>query len=374
MTQHAREGHSPQPSTVLIVEDDADISAALADLLDLAGYHTISAGSGAAALEYLEEHSVDMVLLDLMLPDLSGFDVCKQVRDSTLSSVPIIMLTASNKQTNVREGLSAGADDYLTKPFDPSELLLRIQRLIERYHESRAIQDTASLLQHTLTTVQQQLESSRKETEIERTLRRELLHNVTTHLQALYGIVEAAMRKLPPGLERDVVLQLKGRVRGVALVYQVSEALQHDPVAIGDVIRTIASALKSMYRPWKRVLLEVEGGAVDLPVAIASPLAMVVNELMTNCFKHAFPGNRFGKIDVCYRLHGDVMELTVADNGVGAAAEQTGHGMGRAMVTQLVEGLAGQVHWQSSAEGMRVQVSIPVAHTWMTHGEPEAVA
>jgi two-component sensor histidine kinase len=167
------------------------------------------------------------------------------------------------------------------------------------------------------------------------------------------------------------VRQLKSRIGGAALVYQVSEALQTDPVGIGQVIRMIATALKNMYRPWKRITLTVTGGDVDLPIAIAAPVAMMVNELVTNCFKHAFPDNHYGTIDVGYEDAQRAFALTVSDNGVGFSADQQGGRMGRAAIEQMVQGLAGTVEWQSSTAGTHVRIHIPVADTTVS---PEPAA
>lgn len=360
MTQQAPDQLSKQSVKLLVVEDDPDIQSVLQDLFVMADYEVIVVATGAMALDALERESVDLVVLDVMLPDVNGYELCEQVRHSTLSSVPILMLTALTQPRNVTMGLQAGADDYVKKPFASDELLLRVKTLLRRQQQARTAEHEAAALRDTLALVQRQLTTVQGEAQIEMTLRREFLHNVTTHMRALYGIVDATIRKLPPSVEREAVQQLRSRVRGAALVYEVSEALQHDPVEIGALIRTIASALKSMYRPWKRVPLTVTGGALEMPVAIASPLAMIVNELVTNCFKHAFPENRFGAIDISYAEQDSAFVLDIRDDGVGLAVDQRGGGRGRATVTQLIEALNGTIDWQSGAAGTHVHIAIPL--------------
>ncbi len=360
MTQHALEQVAPQPAILLVVEDDQDIQSALHDLFAAEGYTVLLTASGQAAIDLLEHERVDLMVLDVMLPDMNGYEVCEHVRHSDNAATPIVMLTALTQQRNVTQGLQVGADDYIKKPFAPDELLLRVRRLLQRQDELRSAEHEATRLSEMLGLVQRQLDISQNETTIETTLRREFLHNVATHMQALSGIVEAATRKVSCSADREIVQQLKSRVRSAALVYEITEALQEDPVEVGHLIRTIASALKSVYRPWRRVVLTVGGDPLTLPLAVASPLAMIVNELVTNCFKHAFPDNRFGKIEISYTMQDNHFTLEIADDGVGFEAAQAGLGRGRATVAQLAHSLGGSVNWQSAANGTRSRLSIPL--------------
>jgi len=362
MTLHQVTKVEPQLATILVIEDDPDIQSLLEDLFLITDYNVLSTASGEDALAILEQENVDLIVLDIMLPDMSGYQICQHVRDQMGSHVPIIMLTALGHQPNVAQGLSLGADDYVKKPFAPDELMLRAKRLLQRQHETRLVEQEVATLQNMLSITQRQLELSRQETQVETTLRREFLHNVTTHMQALTGIVEATIRKLPPSAEREIVQQLKSRVRGAALVYQITEALQSDPVEIGQLIRTIASALKSMYRPWKRIVVEVHGDAIELPLMIASPLAMIVNELITNCFKHAFPDQRFGKISVRYTVQDLMFLLDITDDGVGFAGEPTSRQSVNPAITNLVHQLNGTIEWQSGPAATHVSVHVPVGN------------
>lgn len=350
-----------EAATILIVEDDSDIQSSLQYLFNLEGYHTLTASSGITALDLLDHEDIDLVVLDVMLPDMSGYDLCQTLRHSAHGRIPVLMLTALAQQQHINQGLSSGADDYVKKPYAPEELLLRARRLLAQHLELQSSEQETIHLQEALNFVQRQLEASRNETAVEASLRHEFLHNVTTHIQALSGIAEATVRKLPPSPERDAVQQLKSRIRAAALVYEITEALQDDPVEIGGVLRTIASALKSIYRPWKRVQLNLGNGAIMLPLSIASPLSMIVNELITNCFKHAFPDNRFGKIDLHYAVADGRLVLDVVDDGAGFDVGQVSGGRGRATVIQLAQALEGVADWSSDSTGTRVHITIPLA-------------
>ncbi len=115
---------------ILIVEDEASLSEPLAFLLEREGYETEIAADGPAALAEFDRNGADLVLLDLMLPGLSGTEVCRELR--TRSSVPIIMLTAKDSEVDIVVGLELGADDYVTKPYSTRELLARIRAVLRR--------------------------------------------------------------------------------------------------------------------------------------------------------------------------------------------------------------------------------------------------
>ncbi len=118
---------------ILVVEDDADLAEMLSFNLGKAGFAVGTAGNGIEALKKARSLSPDLILLDLMLPELDGFSVCDILRrDSATASVPIIMLTALSNQLARITGLAAGANDYVTKPFSPKQLLARVEELLGR--------------------------------------------------------------------------------------------------------------------------------------------------------------------------------------------------------------------------------------------------
>ncbi len=116
---------------ILIVEDEASIATLIRYNLEQAGYKTIVADNGREVLQRINEEKVDFIVLDLMLPEIDGLEVCRQIR-KTGNDVPIIMLTAKSEEESKITGLRAGADDYLTKPFSPKELIARIEAILRR--------------------------------------------------------------------------------------------------------------------------------------------------------------------------------------------------------------------------------------------------
>jgi DNA-binding response OmpR family regulator len=123
-------------ATVLFIEDDRAIRTALRLALEDEGYDVCEAADGRSGLSTLASGGIDVVLLDLRLPDLSGFDVCREIR--TTSQVPVIMVTAQSDTHDLVAGLEAGADDYVTKPVVVKELAARIRVALRRHRQSLA--------------------------------------------------------------------------------------------------------------------------------------------------------------------------------------------------------------------------------------------
>jgi two-component sensor histidine kinase len=232
--------------------------------------------------------------------------------------------------------------------------------LLRRYRTSAALIDENGALRQMLDSLQAELHNSRTISTTENMLRREFLHNVTTHLRALCGVIEAEYRRQASPVVREAVQRILGRARGVSLVYETSEVLQEDPVRVDGLVHTISTALKHIYSPRKRLPITVEGGQLRLPLVYAAPLAMLVNELVTNCFKHAFPQQRFGAITVRYGYLPGEFFLQVIDDGVGMEAAGGTPGRGMATVKALAAQLNGSSDWNSRPGVTEVTVRFPL--------------
>ena len=124
--------------TILVVEDEAAIQQLVSYNLIKAGFHVTCADNGEEALECLLQENIDCVLLDLMLPGMSGLEVCETIRRKSEKNgryIPIVMLTAKGEEEDIVEGLEYGADDYVTKPFSPKVLIARIKAVLRRGYE-----------------------------------------------------------------------------------------------------------------------------------------------------------------------------------------------------------------------------------------------
>lgn len=127
---------------ILVVDDEPEAVELLEFNLKQAGYVVSTAGDGAEALKRARTQTPDLILLDVMLPEMDGFEICKSLRlDRATAKIPIVMLTAKAAEIDRVLGLELGADDYLTKPFSPRELLLRIKKLLARGQTEEKVRD-----------------------------------------------------------------------------------------------------------------------------------------------------------------------------------------------------------------------------------------
>ncbi|MGH2442480.1 MAG: response regulator [Chloroflexota bacterium] len=224
---------------ILVVEDDQSLSDVLAYNLRQEGHTPISAGTPRQALELAARESLDLVLLDLMLPGGSGFDVCRSIR--TFSTVPIIMLTARDEDVDRVLGLEIGADDYVTKPVKLRELLARIKANLRRVEFDQQDEDAGRLSSAGLVIDVQQ---RRVEVKGEQVLlqprefdllvhlmrhpgvvltRQRLLHNVWGHQYVGERTVDVHVRRVRAKLERGSLAHLIRTVHGVGYAFEASE-------------------------------------------------------------------------------------------------------------------------------------------------------
>jgi two-component system alkaline phosphatase synthesis response regulator PhoP len=132
-----------QAQTVLIVEDESSIASFVSLYLKKAGYGVKAVGSGGDALAQVEAEQPALIILDLMLPDMDGIEVCRRIRQRR--DIPILMLTARDEDIDKIIGLEVGADDYLTKPFNPRELVARVKSILRRSAPARRDSESAEI-------------------------------------------------------------------------------------------------------------------------------------------------------------------------------------------------------------------------------------
>lgn len=130
---------------ILVVDDDPHIRELVSVILRKEGYSVQEASDGREALETMEKAAADMVVLDVMMPNMDGWELCKELRESY--DIPLLMLTAKGEMGDKVRGFNIGTDDYLVKPFDPAELTVRVRALLKRYRIALSQQVTAGELQ-----------------------------------------------------------------------------------------------------------------------------------------------------------------------------------------------------------------------------------
>jgi two-component system alkaline phosphatase synthesis response regulator PhoP len=148
-----------QAQTVLVVEDEPSIASFISLYLKNAGYRVKAVSSGGDALAQVEIEQPALIVLDLMLPDMDGIDVCRRIRQN--KDIPILMLTARDEDVDKIIGLEVGADDYMTKPFNPRELVARVKSILRRSTPARRASESAQITHGDL-----QVDSGRREAHV----------------------------------------------------------------------------------------------------------------------------------------------------------------------------------------------------------------
>jgi two-component system alkaline phosphatase synthesis response regulator PhoP len=119
---------------ILVADDERDIRDLIAFTLQFAGYQVVSAADGQEAVELAIKELPDLILMDVRMPRMSGYEACRRIKaESTLQDVPIVFLSAKGQETEIRLGLEAGAQEYVVKPFAPAELVERVKHLLTKY-------------------------------------------------------------------------------------------------------------------------------------------------------------------------------------------------------------------------------------------------
>jgi len=120
---------------ILVCDDEPYILMALTDAVEMEGYECVTAINGKEALQKARETLPDLIMLDIMMPFMDGFEVCRELKaDATTRDIPVIMLTAKSQQVDIQKGKDAGADDYITKPFRPSTLRKKFNEVLDARH------------------------------------------------------------------------------------------------------------------------------------------------------------------------------------------------------------------------------------------------
>ena len=318
-------------STVLIVDDDPTAREALVAILEGEGYELRQAKDGIRALQILEQLQPDLILLDVMMPAMDGFEVCRRIRATPpLAEVPIILLTALDDRDSFLRGLESGADDFLSKPPDRRELVARV-RTITRLNRFRTLIEQRENIRRMAERVVAAQEEERHR--ISRELHDDLGQALTTHLIALRNLQQSL--SLPAGtlFERlqslyDQSYEIFGKIRSIARDLR-------PPVldALGLRVAMQTYCTEFTRRTHLPVIFEAEDSLPELPDTYKITLYRALQEALTNVIKHA----QASQVWVDLSMDDDQVTLTIQDNGIGFDEEKAGsNGIGLAGLRERI--------------------------------------
>lgn len=370
-------GQRPSPSCILVIEDSDSLRTSVVEVLNWEGFRAVDAPNGRLGLEALRVEKPDLVICDIMMPDLDGYGVLAALRaDPAYRTLPFIFLTALAEQSDVRQGMELGAVDYLAKPFAMRDLLAAVRTQLNKQADYRQAADSR------LEELSNQLVTS-------------LPHELRTPLTTVLGYAEIMIEDVQfmeqsqikeyLTIIRDAGMRIKHLTENYLLYAQLEVAAQRP----GDLATMRGQASQ---RPAKLVAAVARASAAaanrqeDLSLCLdenAPPLAInteylgkLVEELVVNAFKFSVQGST---VDVSACASQSGMVLTVCDTGRGMTREQMasigvymqferhryeqqGTGMGLALARKLVQLHNGRLDITSApGEGTTIRVELPSA-------------
>jgi two-component system, sensor histidine kinase and response regulator len=358
---------------VLVIDDTPEIRMIIEETLNMFGFSTLMAEDGESGVDLAREHLPDLIICDVHMPKLDGFGTLAKLReDERTAGIPFMFLSGAVERPTVRRGMEAGADDYLTKPFTPSELLAAVNARLEKQAELER-------------------KSEKKLDEFRGQMTLTMPHELRTPLTGILGLAQILMSEhatinRTELLETARLIHISGerlhRLVENFLAYSQIELMAKDPKAI--LARASASATAAgpiiaefsrvVAARWKRTAdLKLDVHAANIPV-IADNLQKIVEELVDNAFKFSEPGST---VSVISRTLDQTFSLHVIDTGRGMTAdqvakigphvqfdrekyEQQGVGLGLIMAKRLTELNGAQFSINSTpGQGTKVTVTFP---------------
>lgn len=355
-------------STILIVDDNVASRETLESVLVGDGYSLHMAEDGRQALEKADALHPDLILLDVMMPGMDGFEVCRRLRSTPgLVEVPIILLTALDDSASRIEGIQSGADDFLSKPFDRQELRARV-RTITRLNRYRTLLEQRENLRDMAQRMVTGLEDERMR--ISRELHDELGQLLTAQLMDIRDLQSDLT--IPPET-------LFGRLETIHnQMYEVTvkvRRLAHDlrppllsALGVTQALRTHCAKFSSnSHIP---IDIEIDETLNDLPDVYGIILYRVLQEALTNIAKHAHASRIWVELGV----DNDQIRLTVQDNGIGlAGGHNVSSGIGIVGMKERASLVGGELVIRSGKNGGTIlEASLPLKAGTTTHTREEA--
>ncbi len=348
---------------ILVVDDSATSAMMLASILCADGYEVTPAESGEAALRSVKERKPELVLLDLNMAGLSGLEVCRRLKaNPSTREIPVMFISAATEAAEKVEAFELGAVDFVAKPVQPGELRARIKthlelrRLqVESERHRREVERANHLLREELDErrwAEEALAQSLKEKE---DLLKEVHHRVKNNLALIVSLTRLESCRLTHPEAKAVLEDMQARISSVALLNEVLyKTGSYSHVHLANYLRQIANHLvQAQASRTGAIRLTMDLGPMSVETRQAIPCGLIVNELLTNSLKYAFPGGRSGEIRISLERDQDTARLRVSDDGQGLPADfatRRTRSLGLQLVSDLARQLGGTLDVRAPAE------------------------
>jgi two-component sensor histidine kinase len=347
-------------ASILVVDDEPMARQMFTDLLEAHGFRVVSVARGEEAFAFLPE--VELVVLDAMLPGRDGWSICKEIKEKHDAMLPIIMVTARTAPEDVVRTFAAGADDYVSKPFHVAELTARIESRLRVHRAELDIKKANRQLRDLADQNYQLYEQARRDAEERSLLLRELDHRVRNNMAVISGLVSMERNRRPPREAAEALESLENRLRSFILVHEALRRQNYKGVAIRETTEKLAQRLRNAWDVAQHIDVKIEGDSPMLDEKQGFAMSLVLNELITNAFRHGLPNGREGTVRITIRETNGMVRVEVADNGVGTTVSKKSNvvGSGRSIVNALAtDELGGTFEFNSDEHGTVAAVIFP---------------
>lgn len=342
-------------STILIVDDEHSARETVLAILEGRGYRLETAASGLEAIQKAGELPPDLILLDVMMPGMDGFEVCLQLRENIrLREIPILLLTALDDRQSRLEGLGAGADDFISKPLDPQELRARVATITRLNRYRTLVEQRENLDEMALRVIQAQEDERLR---ISREIHDDIGQALTAHqiqLQFLHDRLPKNNEDLRQSV-KELISETTGTFSRLRLLAQDLRPPLLDTLGIALALKAFCNDFSR--RTGLRTNFESDQDIPQLSDATCVTLYRVQQEALTNAARHA------GASQTWVTLNSDEDEvcLTVQDDGKGLAAHEGGHkGLGLQGMRERVTLAGGRFNLRSvPGQGTILTVRFP---------------
>ncbi len=375
-------------STILVIDDNPANLAIAVNFLEEFGLTILVSGTGKSGLMRARYTHPDLILLDVIMPDIDGFETCRQLKkDEETRDIPIIFMTALSEMQNKVTGFELGAVDYITKPIQKEELLARVRvhlqlRALTQTLEQQNQLLTAEVRQRVTTETALQQLNQKLETLVDRRaaqlrqtneqlklslhekeiLLKEVHHRVKNNLNVIISLLSLQSKSFKDPKVLEVFENSKNRIYSIALVHeQLYQSQTFSQINCKDYIRQLVSGLfHSCNDGSAQIKLTFELDEIYLNIETAIPCGMIINEIVTNAIKYAFPEHRSGEIKIS--LKADKLKkyyLVIQDNGIGFPPEydwKNASSLGLTLVRLLMKQLDGSIELQHDINGVSFHI------------------
>jgi two-component sensor histidine kinase/CheY-like chemotaxis protein len=334
---------------ILLVDDQPGQLLSHAAILRELGERLVTARSGREALQKLMDEDFAVILLDVNMPDMDGFETAGLVHQHPrFERTPIVFVTAAQASTLDRlKGYRLGAVDYVEVPVVPEILRSKVAVFVDLNRQRRDLQRLNDALQAEIAQRRSAEEAVRHAREKE-VLLQEIHHRVKNNLQIITSLLRMQSRAVQDPAFSDALLECQNRVAAMALIHdKLYRAADLARVSFPEYVRDLTNNILTSYTlPASSVRVNLDVDDLSLSLDSAVPCGLILNELMSNCLKHAFPVGHSGTVHVRFHAAGDQLCLVVRDDGVGMPADvdlERTSSLGWRLIRALVQQLGGFV-------------------------------